>query len=305
LKRLLLTGASGFIGQALLEQLDPAEWEIIATGSRPPSPALLARVKSWVVADLLDPEQRRALIEQARASHWVHLAWFTSHGEFWHSGRNLAWTAASLEMLEAFRETGGKHVVMAGTCAEYDWRHGFCSEDLTPLLPHSLYGTAKDSLRRSAEAYCAARDVRFAWGRVFSPFGPREGRQRFIPSVIRDMQAGRPVRCSHGLQYRDFLPVSDLAQGFRRLLESGVSGSYNIASSTPTQLREIVRHLAEITGWRGSPEFGAIPVAADDPPLLIGDNRKLRAIGWQPETGLTTALARTAAWWQANEDPTY
>ncbi len=298
LKRLLLTGASGFIGRAVLERLDPAQWEVVACSRQPAPDALPACVRAWRSADLLDPRQARAAITEARASHWLHLAWYTTHGAFWKARQNLDWTIASLLMLKHFDATGGKHAVMAGSCAEYDWRHGFCREDETPLNPQSLYGTAKDSLRRLAEAYCAGQDIRFAWGRVFSPFGPREGRERFIPSVIRAMLAKEAVRCSHGRQYRDFLPVSDLADAFITLLETKASGSFNLSSSTPCQLRDIVRLLGDITGWRKSPEFGAIPVADDDPPLLVGDNRKLRALGWEASTGLTHGLESAVNWWR-------
>lgn len=304
LKRLLLTGASGFIGRAVLEQLSPDEWEVFACSSGPPPATLPPSVVGWQSADLLAPHSGQALMAWARASHWLHLAWFTSHGAFWNAGQNVGWTAASLQLLEHFHAAGGRHVVMAGTCAEYDWQHGFCSEELTPLLPRSLYGTAKDSLRRLATAYCAGHGLSLAWGRVFSPFGPHEGSRRFIPSVIGDMLANRPVRCSHGRQYRDFLHVSDVAAAFRCLLAADATGSFNISSATPCQLRDIVFRLAEITGWRGEPEFGAIPVAADEPPLLIGDNRKLRALGWQPEIELPAGLASTVAWWRERNEST-
>ncbi|MCL2344234.1 MAG: NAD(P)-dependent oxidoreductase [Desulfobulbus sp.] len=301
MKRLLLTGANGFIGRAVLERLDPERWQVIACSRQPAPAALPACVAEWRSVDLLDPEQACALMSETKASHWLHLAWYTAHGAFWNASQNLDWTVASLLLLKHFAAAGGKHAVMAGTCAEYDWRHGFCREDETPLNPQSLYGTAKDSLRRLAAAWCAGQGIRFAWGRVFSPFGPGEGRQRFIPAVIRAMLAGDAVRCSHGRQYRDFLHVADVANGFKTLLETDASGSFNIASATPRQLRDIVRLLGDITGWRGNPDFGAIPVADDEPPLLIGDNRKLHALGWEPSIELVTGLENAVNGWRDRE----
>jgi uncharacterized protein YbjT (DUF2867 family) len=73
LKRLLLTGASGFIGRAVLEQLDPEQWQVIACSRQPAPPTLPACVADWRTVDLLDPQPSRALVSEAKASHWLHL----------------------------------------------------------------------------------------------------------------------------------------------------------------------------------------------------------------------------------------
>lgn len=300
MKRLLVTGATGFIGRHVLSQLDPEAWEIVAP-CRHPAKQQNAPNLIWIEGDLLDPAQRSAIFSRTKATHWLHLAWFTEHGKFWASGDNLAWTAATLQMLEYFRAAGGEQVVMAGTCAEYDWNYGFCSEDSTPLLSSSLYGTAKDSLRRVAEVYCRNAGLKFAWGRIFSPYGPAEDSRRFIPSVICNMLASQAVPCSHGKQFRDFLHVTDVAEGFITLLESEALGNFNISSATPVQLGEIVSQLAKIIGWTGQAEFGAVAVPDNDPPLLIGDNRRLSALGWTPKMTLKNGLTDTIAWWEKHK----
>lgn len=297
MKRLLLTGATGFIGRQILAQLDFNEWEVIAT-CRHAKDQLNAPSLTWIETNLLDSNQHQTLFSQARATHWLHLAWYTEHGKFWNSEANLTWTTATLQMISAFRKAHGQHLVIAGTCAEYDWNFGYCREDETPLRPISLYGCAKDSLRRLAEAYCRAADLEFAWGRIFSPFGPGEDSRRFVPAVIGAMLSGTPVQCSHGNQFRDYLHVCDVASGLISLLSEHATGACNIASGTPVQLREIVFKLALLCESKSEPDFGAVIVAENDPLVLFGDNRKLLALGWKPKITLDKGLQDTVAWWK-------
>lgn len=294
MKHVLVTGASGFVGRALLPRLLSAGWRVTALGRAASEPSGGPAGVDYQRADLLEPGAARACVAAARASHLIHLAWVTEHGRYWHADENLRWLGASLELLQAFVECGGRSAVMAGTCAEYDWRHGWCSEALTPCRPRSLYGSCKDALRRAAERYCAEHGMPFAWGRIFYPYGVGEPAPRLIPSTLAAMRGGAPVRCSHGRQFRDFLHVDDVAEGFARLAETSAEGCFNISSGVPIALREIVASLAAIVGWQGAPEYGAIEVAEDDPPLLIGDPARLKALGWTPRIGLQEGLRRTA-----------
>ena len=188
--------------------------------------------------------------------------------------------------------------MLAGTCAEYDWRFGFCSERVTPTDAATLYGVSKTAVRTVAERFTATNDLSLAWGRIFFLHGPGEGERRFVPSVVRSLQRGEAVRCSHRRQYRDFLRVEDCAAGFVALLDSAVEGPVNIASLQPVTLGEVVRTLADLVpGDHSIPiEFGAVASPPDDPPLLVADVRRLTSeVGWTPHYDLRTGLARTLA----------
>lgn len=96
-----------------------------------------------------------------------HLAWYAEHGKYWDSPLNLRWTEATVRLVEAFCMAGGQQVVISGTCAEYDWTHGYCREDCTPIDPATLYGIAKDATRRLVMAICGQYQVPCAWGAGF------------------------------------------------------------------------------------------------------------------------------------------
>lgn len=288
----LVTGASGFVGRYSLLPLKALGYDVHAVYSNgnPDGPA------TWHRADLTDAVRTAALLDEVRPTHLLHFAWYAEHGKYWTSTENLRWVEASLRLLREFAGRGGRRAVLAGTCAEYQWSHGFCSEHVTPTVPATLYGTCKNALQSMAASYAPLAGISLAWGRIFFPYGPYEQPNRLVPSVIRSLLRKETVRCSHGHQYRDFLYVEDCAEAFAALLESAVEGPVNIGSGTPLKIRDVVDALRRIVpGGDSVPvEFGAIPSPPDDPPLLVADVRRLAGeVGWHPTRSLEDGLDLT------------
>jgi nucleoside-diphosphate-sugar epimerase len=286
--RVLLTGASGFIGRYVLRALQQHGIEVVVV-----SRTQLKASVPFIEEDLLSICDFAPLLQQAQATHLLHLAWYAEHGKYWTSPLNLRWLEATTRLVEAFCTNGGQQVVVAGTCAEYDWRHGYCREDSTPLNPATLYGTAKDATRRLVTAVCAQHQVPCAWGRIFLPFGQGESTSRLIPSLI---EVFRGVRAPFGVNahaYRDFLHASDVAEGFFRLLIAEASGAYNVCSGEPRRLAEVVTTLASLLDNDPAPVLALTMERPGEPPLLVGESLKLRALGWQPALTLAQGLERS------------
>ena len=297
MKRVLLTGATGFIGRHCAPLLLSRGYEIHAVSSRAlPSGS---PVGYWHRVDLLDCEQIPKLIESVQPTHLLHFAWSVSPGDYWTSFNNLRWLQASIDLLQAFALQGGRRVVMAGTCAEYDWNYGHCIERVTPLLPATLYGACKHSLHTILHAFADQTGLSAAWGRIFFVYGPHEHPSRLIASVIRSLLKGEPARCTHGNQVRDFLHVEDVADAFVSLLESDVEGALNIASGCPVSLKEFVCEIAEEMNRPDLIQFGVLPVPAGDPPVLVADvGRLTNEVGWAPQHGLKQGVKQTIEWWK-------
>lgn len=287
--KVLLTGGSGFLGRHVLESLRRQNIETVVLGRQAIPDCAFA---DFIEADLLAMPDFSSLVKEAAATHLLHLAWYAEHGKYWTSSLNLRWVEASTRLVEAFCEAGGQQVVLAGTCAEYDWSHGYCREDSTALNPATLYGTAKDAARRLAMAICAQHKLPCAWGRVFLPYGIGENSQRLIPSLTDVFLGRRAAFGVNGAAFRDFLHASDVADGFIALLRGGVSGAFNISSGQPIQLADLVRELARILDADPQIVLDLTSERPGEPHLLVGENLKLKAQGWLPRFTLTQGLER-------------
>lgn len=297
MKRVLLTGVTGFIGRHCLPLLLSRGYEVHALSSKTPQQTLPD--VHWHQADLLDSGQVSKLMAKVQPSHLLHFAWYVIHGKYWTALENVHWVQASLDLLQTFTRHGGQRVVMAGTCAEYDWKYGYCSEQITPLLPTSVYGICKHSLQLMLDAFCKQSEISAAWGRIFFLYGPHEHPDRLISSVIRSLLEGKPARCSHGNQIRDFLYVQDVADAFVTLLDSQVFGSVNIASGEPIRLKDFIYKIAEKINNPDLIQMGAIPTSVNEPPLLVADVSRLgNQLFWQPKYDLDSGLDQTILWWK-------
>jgi nucleoside-diphosphate-sugar epimerase len=296
-KRVLVTGASGFIGSHCLQPLRERGYDVHAVARA--RPAAAAGAVTWHAADLLDRAATAALVDAVRPSHLLHLAWYVVPGQLISAPQNFDWVAASLELVRRFAEAGGRRLAVCGSAYEYDWRYGYCTEGLTPCTPDTVYGACKLALHEMVRALAAAQGLSAAWPRVFFLYGPREHPQRLVSSVIRSLLRGEPARCSHGRQVRDYLHVQDVADGLATVLDSEAEGAINVSSGTATTLREIVRTAARLVGRTELLQLGALPPRANDAPLVVGSSERARALGWAPRHDLESGLGLTVGWWRA------
>lgn len=294
MKRVLVTGASGFIGRECVRRLVARGDEVHAISTRP-APEIAGALR-WHRADLLEGSSTTRLIHEIRPSHLLHLAWCTTPGAFWTSPLNLKWVDASLRLIQEFCAVGTR-IVAAGTCAEYRWESGIYSEASTELAPATLYGACKHGFQVILERYAALSGVTSAWGRLFLLYGPHEHPNRLVPAVTRALLAGQPAPCTHGRQVRDFLYVDDAAEAFVALLDHQAEGAFNIASGVPTRLADVVFGIADRLGRRELVRLGALE-PRDEPDVMVADIDRIgRAIGWVPRRTLKEGLDLTVDWW--------
>jgi UDP-glucuronate decarboxylase len=290
MKRVLVTGASGFLGRALLPALIARGFEVhgIARSARSATSGV-----TWHAADLLTEAGRRHVLSAARATHLVHVAWEARPGRYREDPVNRLWAEASIDLLARARAGGACRILGIGSCLEYGPQSGPCEEGASPCRPTTLYGQAKLA---TAEAYVAAGA---AWGRVFVPFGPHEPEARLIPSLIHSLRAGQNFGCSHGGQLRDFVYVDDLAQMIAAVLDSDLTGFVNLASGEARSLRSVIEHVAALLKARHLVRFGAVAATGvDAEPILAADVRRLREVtAGLPLVGFEQGAARGLAWW--------
>ena len=291
--RVLVTGASGFIGTHTIPLLAAGGWEIHAvrraTVGLPTTPE--HRI-TWHSGDLRQPNEARALIERVRPTHMLHLAWNAEHGAYWTADDNHAWAQGTIALARAFAAHGGRRFVSAGTCAEYDWTNlvAPCREDLTRCRPQTPYGRAKLEAATGVMSTARETGLSVAWGRLFFLYGPGEDARRLIPSVARALRAGERAQVTTGTQVRDFLHVSDAASAFAELLSHTVTGAVNVGSGVPISVRAVVEILARAAGRSDAVDFGAVPMQPGEPPMIVADVQRLESVGWRPRIALEQGL---------------
>jgi nucleoside-diphosphate-sugar epimerase len=306
-RRVLVSGAGGFIGRWSVPELRRLGYEVHAVlsgnaGREVPEQLLGAKIH---VADLLDESRVDELFREAKPTHLLHFAWIATPGLYWDSAENFRWVSASEHLLRCFGAHGGRRVVMAGSCAEYDWsRVEVCDELASPLANESAgalspYAECKIALQRTLAEFGRREHLSTAWGRIFFQFGPHEHPDRLVPSVICNLLMNREALCSQGSQVRSFLYVADVGAAFAALLDSEFEGPVNIGSGEGIALADFINRMARLIGRPDLVRLGARPTPAREPALLLPKVHRLRdEVRWRPRLTLNEGLNDTIAWWR-------
>ena len=310
-KRVLVTGAGGFIGRWSVAPLLAKGYEVHAVLSANAHRHVPGELAGAAVhrADLLNHSELDALVNRIAPTHLLHFAWIATPGVYWHSPQNFRWLAASEHLLRRFRACGGVRAVMAGSCAEYDWsKVGVCDERLSPMAeeaatPPSPYAQSKAALHKAMTEFAREENLSAAWGRIFFQFGPDEHPDRLVASVIRHLLMNQKALCTHGRQVRSFLHVADVGDAFASVLDSRLEGPVNIGSGERIALADLIDQIALELGRTDLVQLGARTAPADEPPLLVPEVRRLHdEVSWRPRFSLRGGITDTIAWWRKQLD---
>jgi len=272
----LLTGATGFVGRAVLAELVRRGVPVHAVSRTPKvrQPGVV-----WHVADLLHAADRDKLAAQCPACRLIHCAWDVEHGAFWTSPANAVWRLASLDLARRFLEHGGRRILALGTCAEYDAHASGPWTESRPIMPTTPYGEAKAALHDDlAEIACES----LIWARLFHLYGPGEDRRRLVPSLIDTLRAGRVAEVRAAALVRDFASSAHVARSLVALLEADAAGPFDIGSGNSMRLAQLGKIVAAAVDRPGLLRMSHYPSATD--PLMMA-----------PELGrlfVTTSLMR-------------
>jgi nucleoside-diphosphate-sugar epimerase len=297
MRRILVTGASGFIGRHCLPLFLDRGYEVHAVAREPQKNW---RSVDWHQTDLLKTGAASALVEYVRPTHLLHLAWCASPRNYLTNPANSQWTRATAELAEAFIIIGGTRFVAAGSCAEYSRSTAPCQEGETPLGGANRYSQAKAAAFERLSELADCSGLSFAWGRIFFPYGPYQASERLIPAVIASLLQDHVVDCGAGKRVRDFIHVADVATAFAALLDGEVRGACNIGSGRGVSIHDLMNLLARKLGRESLLRLDAHSRSWPETSDIVANVRRLRdEAGWRPSVSLEEGLEATVQWWRA------
>jgi nucleoside-diphosphate-sugar epimerase len=302
--KVLITGASGFIGSHLARLLTDREHDVYGVVRPGGDLWRIADLRSsgvlrLVECDLRESERLVAFLDGAPPELCIHLAWNPTPGNDLNGHGNLESLTSSIALLDVLAKIGCPRLVIAGTCTEYDTDLGYLSED-SPTKPRTLYAAAKLALQLVASRYAQLGGFESVWLRFFYLYGPYEERRRLVPSVILSLLRGDPASLTKGDQVKDYLHVEDVAAAVWAVATSDLTGVVNVGSGRPVSVRDVATRIAEHIGRPDLLRFGSLPYAEHDPMFVCANNARLTSqTAWKPRVELDDGLAQTIDWWRA------
>jgi nucleoside-diphosphate-sugar epimerase len=306
-RRVLVTGAGGFVGANLARRLVRHGHDLMLTARPGPLGWRLegltadARV---VRLDLRDREAVESAIREAQPEWVFHLAAFGAYS--WQTDvprifeTNATGTA---NVADACAAAEVEALVHAGSSSEYGFKDHAPGED-EPAEPNSAYAVAK----LSGTLYCAhvARStaLRTVTLRLYSAYGPFEDPQRLIPTLVAHGLRGELPPLVEGGTARDFVYVDDVVSAFLAAAERGEPGEiYNVGSGMLTTVEELVTVARRVMEIAAEPEWGSYPARIWDTSVWVADPGKARSVlGWSADTTLEDGLRRMRDWLESSPD---
>ncbi|PIV87541.1 MAG: epimerase [Hydrogenophilales bacterium CG17_big_fil_post_rev_8_21_14_2_50_63_12] len=275
--RVAVTGATGFIGRHVLEELARRGVETIAVvRSSTASPPALPGTRMACMDIHAAPSDAYDLI--GRPDALIHLAWggLPNYRSLHHFEQELP---AQYRFLRGLVEAGLSTLVVAGTCFEYGMQSGPLNESLE-TRPNNPYGFAKDMLRRQLEFLKAAYPFALTWTRLFYLYGEGQAENSLYPQLRKAVQRGdKTFPMSGGEQLRDYLPVSEVARALVALtLRQEDIGTINLCSGQPVSVRNLIEGWIRENGWSISPNLGHYPYPDHEPLAFWGSSKKLSSL---------------------------
>jgi len=286
----LVTGASGFIGRALVRRLAAQGHAPVCTARHPVED--LVDGARWIPGDLTDPGFVTRLVAEVRPSVVYHLASAVT------GNRSLEWVpttlaanlTAGVNLLQAVTEAGCDRVVLTGSCDEPEDGDAPCSP----------YAAAKWALGGYARMFRSLYGTPVTTARTFMVYGPDQpDRSKLVPYTITSLLRGEVPQLMSGERSVDWVYVDDVVDAFIALAQApeAVGRVLDVGSGRRHTVRQVVETIAGIVGAGVAPRFGSLPDRPAEVEAVADVAETTRVCGWAPVTDLADGLKRTVAWY--------
>ncbi len=307
MKRILVTGANGFVGQHLSKELADNGIEVVGVGGPRGATEKSPYVTTYLELDLTKPEDAKQ-IDFTNIDGVIHLAGLAAVDASFdepmlYMNTNIGIQVNLFEAALAQKASPRFLIISSGNL--YDASAELPLTESSPVLANSPYAVSKIG-QEQMTLYYQTRGFECITARPFNHIGPGQGLGFIVPDLAKQIievekgSAGQVMVGNLDAQ-RDYTDVRDIARAYRLLLEKGSSGEiYNICSGQARSGHEILNGLLALSDHKPEVQPDPARLRPSDNPLIYGSHDKLtEATGWQPEISLETTFADVMADWRS------
>ena len=297
--KILITGATGFIGSNIANDLIDQEFELYATYRVDSTFEKCSQFKNkinWINTNNIEWKEQ---VKRIKPDQLIHVSW----GGIRNEDRNnwdfqLRNFYLSKEYFDLAKECEVKKIIALGSQAEYG-RYDFPVNERNLPKPENAYGAVKTLCANYLRTICNNSNTDWYWIRVYSVFGERENSNWLIPTVILKLLMNESVSLTACEQYYNFMYIKDFSNQLITIVQSieSKSGIYNICCSKSIKLKNILTEIAKLLNVSlDLLKFGSIPYRPYQNMFISGDNAKFINCFYYNEDsliGLTNGLVNT------------
>ena len=265
MKKVIVTGINGLIGQYIVEPLKNLGFEVYGIGTKYIKNAEF----NYIKIDINNANKLRKIFNEIKAQYLIHFAWDMND---LNSNIHFKLLTSSINMLDYFKENGGKKAVYIGTCFEYKYKRSPLKEN-DKLNPTTIYAKCKNYLREISELYCYKNNIDFCWARIFYTYGANENPKRLFPQIINGLRNNQKVSINHSQLQRDYIFAGDAAKAIALILNSEFKGIVNICGGKAVSLKDLALTIAKYMNKEKFLELNELDTS--EPKIIVGDNSKL------------------------------
>ncbi|WP_312095205.1 NAD-dependent epimerase/dehydratase family protein [Aminipila sp.] len=298
MKKILITGGTGFVGTAVVEALESYDVELHIL-SRVDYSHFDTEKKKYHKISLMQFKDIDRLLSSLKADYLIHLAWYVNPMDYLDSDKNLLWVSATLNIISSFVRNGGVRLVATGTCFEYAFNEDIVDEETTPICPLSLYAQCKASTYEILKKYLRDNNISYVWARLGYMYGENEYENRVVPYIIKNLLRDKEVICKNSSAIRDYIYVKDVGSSLVEVLFSEYIGPLNIATGKKVMMRQLFKEIARQLNKENLVIYIDEPVM---PKSMVMNVTRLKSIRSKYSTKLSEGINETIKWWKSKYD---
>ena len=298
MKRVIVTGANGFVGSAVIRELIKNDVEVLALCHKIPEKKIISDLITYKEFELSKIEELKDIVINDYYDTFYHFAWAGSAGSDRSNTKlqlqNVQWT---IDALNFAKSIGCKRFVCAGSIIEYETMRACYTDGNKPGLGY-IYGSAKMAAHTMAMSIASNIGIDLIWAEITNAYGAGEISSRLINTTIKKIINKESPQFTSGTQNYDFVYIDDVARAFYLIGKNGKPfHSYLIGSGNAKPLKEFLLEMKESIAKDVDFIFGDVPFTGVNLDLSVFDTKKTELdTGFKAEISFAEGVKRTYEW---------